>query len=76
MRKWRENEEMERKRGNGEKKRKWREIHSLHVLIFSLFPPSLSISFPRNCHILSQSVKYDTFVANVTKNFKIRAMRK
>ena len=30
MRKW---------RGNGERMRKWREIHSLHFLIFSLFPP-------------------------------------
>ena len=25
--------------------RKWREIHSLDFLIFSLFPPSLSISY-------------------------------
>ena len=36
MRKWRENEQMERKlRGNGQIMRKWREIHS----------PSLSIHF-------------------------------
>ena len=54
--------------GNGERMRKWREIHSLHLLIISLFPPSLSISYIKICHILSQSVKYDTLVANVTKN--------
>ena len=48
--------------------RKWREIHSIHVLIFSLFPPSLSISYIKNCLILSQNVKYGTFVADVTKN--------
>ena len=34
--KWRENEKM---------KRKWRKIHSLHFLIFSVFHPSLSISY-------------------------------
>ena len=55
-RKWRENEEMER------------EIHSQDFLILCLFPPSLSISYIKNCHILSQNVKYGTFVANVTKN--------
>ena len=55
-RKWRENEEMER------------EIHSQDFLIFCLFPPYLSISYIKNCHILSQNVKYSTFVANVTKN--------
>ena len=74
-RKWRENEEMKRKwRENEEMKRKWREneemereIHS-HFLILCLFPPSLSISFIKNCHILSQNVKYGTFVANDTKN--------
>ena len=63
MKKWRENEEMERK---------WREIHSLHFLIFSFFPPSLSISYIKNCLILSQNVKYGTFVANVTKNYHMR----
>ena len=47
--------------------RKWREIYSLHFLIFSLFPPSLSISYIKNCHILWQNVKYSTFVANVTR---------
>ena len=47
--------------------RKWREIHSLHFLILSLFPPSLSISSIKICHILSQNVKYGIFVANVTK---------
>ena len=51
-----------------EMERKGREIHSLHFLIFSLFPPSLSISYIKNCLILSQNVKYDTFVAYVTKN--------
>ena len=53
-REWRENEKM---------KRKWREIHSLHFLIFSLFPPPLSISYINYCLNLSQNVKYDTFVA-------------
>ena len=75
-RKWRENEEMKRKwRENEEMKRKWREneemereIHSQDFLIFCLFPPYLSISYIKNCHILSQNVKYGTFVANVTKN--------
>ena len=54
-RKWRENEEMER------------EIHSQDFLILCLFPPSLSISYIKICHILSQNVKYGIFVANVTK---------
>ena len=66
------NEERMRKwRGNGERMRKWREneeIHSQDFLILCLFPPSLSISYIKNCHILSQNVKYGTFVANVTKN--------
>ena len=63
-----ENEEMEREWGNGERMSKWREIHSLHFLIFSLFPPSLSISYIKKCPIFSQNVKYSTFVAKVTKN--------
>ena len=57
-REWRENKEMEREWGNGEWLWKWREIHSLHFLIFSFFPPSLSISCIKNCHILFRSVKY------------------
>ena len=48
--------------------RKWREIHSLHFLIFYLFPPSLSISYIKNGLILSQNVEYVTFVTTVTKN--------
>ena len=59
MRKW---------RGNGEKMRTWRKIHSLNFLILSLFPPSLSISYVKICHILAQNVKYGTFVVNVAKN--------
>ena len=43
--------------------RKWRE----NFLILSLYPPSLSISYIKICHILSQNVKYGIFVANVTK---------
>ena len=66
---------MEREWGNGERKRKWREIHCLHFLIFSFFPPSLSIFFIKNCLILSQNVKFGTFVTNVTQNLT-RAMRK
>ena len=60
-------ERMIKRKGNGERMRKWREIYSLHFLIFSLFPPSLSISYIKNCLILSQNVKYGTFVMNVTK---------
>ena len=59
---------MEREGGNGERIRKWRDIHFLHFLIFSLFPPSLSISYIKNCDILWQNVKNGTFVANVAKN--------
>ena len=44
---------MERERGN--------------FLILTFFPPSLSISYIKICHILSQYVKYGIFVANVTK---------
>ena len=54
---------------NEKMKRKWREIHSLHFLIFFLFPPPpLSISYIKNCIILSRNVKYGPFVANVIKN--------
>ena len=48
VKKWRENEKMKM---NGERMRKWREIHSLHFLIFPSFPPSLSISCIKNCLI-------------------------
>ena len=37
--------------------RKWKEIHSQHFLILSLFPLSLSISYIKICHTLSQNVK-------------------
>ena len=40
---------------------------SLHFFILSPFPPSLSISYIKIAHILLQTVKYVTFVANVTK---------
>ena len=40
---------------------------SLHFLPLSPFPHSLSISYIKICHILSQNVKYGTFVANITK---------
>ena len=43
--------------------RKWRK----KFLILSLYPPSLSISYIKIGHILSQNVKYGIFVANVTK---------
>ena len=46
-RKWRENEKM---------KRKWRENEEIHFVIFSLVPPFLSISYIKNCPILSQNV--------------------
>ena len=64
--KWRENEEVEREWGIGERMQKWREIHSLHFLIFSLFPPFLSICYIKNCHILSR----------MWKKLNIRAMKK
>ena len=64
---WRENEEIEREWANRVRMRKWRQIHSLHFLIFSLFPSSLSISYIKNCLILSQKAKYGTFAGNVTK---------
>ena len=54
QRKWRENEDIE-----------W---DSLHFIILSLFPPTLSISYTKIWHILSQKVRYGTFVVNVTKN--------
>ena len=57
---------MNREGGNKEHMRKWREIHSLHILIFSL-SPRLSMPF-KICHILLKNVKYGTCVANVTKN--------
>ena len=47
---WGSGEEMERKWGNEEIMRKWRDIRSLHFPIFSLFPPSLSISYIKHCH--------------------------
>ena len=50
-RKWRENKKM---------KRKWREIHSRHFLIFTLFRPSLSISYikivPFCCKMLNTAL--------------------
>ena len=51
---------------------KWRGIHSLHFLIFSLFPPYISISYIKHCLILSGNVKYGTFVANFTTNLYTR----
>ena len=61
MRQWRENEKM---------KRKWRENEEIHFVIFSLVPPFLSISYIKNCPILSQNVKYGIFVADVTKKLR------
>ena len=52
---------MEREWGNGE-----RFTLYVHFLIFSS-SPSISISYIKNCLILSQKAKYGTFVANVTK---------
>ena len=48
---WENGERMRKWRGNRERMRKSREIHSLRFLIFSLFPPSLSISYIKKCHI-------------------------
>ena len=66
-RKWRENEEMERKWGNGERLTLYISSFSLYFLPLSPFPPSLSISYIKMHHILLQNVKYGTFVANVTE---------
>ena len=48
----------------------WKEMerNSPSTFPHSLFiSPSLSISYIKICHILSQNVKYGIFVANVTK---------
>ena len=73
-REWGNEEEMEREWGNGERLTLYISSFSLHFLplsphflILSPFPPSLSISYIKICHILSLNVKYGTFVANVTK---------
>ena len=42
--------------------RKWNEIYSVHFLIFSLFSPSLSISYIKNCLILAQMLNTALFV--------------
>ena len=62
-RKWRENEKM---------KRKWRKIHSLHFLIFSLFPPSLSISYNKICRKMLNIA----LLLRISQKFNTRAMRK
>ena len=61
-------------------KRKWREIHSRHFLIFTLFRPSLSISYIKNCLILlqvlntallsrmSQKITYELWEKNYVSN--------
>ena len=83
VRKWRENEKMKRKwRENEELEWRWRdneemERDSLSTFPHFLFISSLSIhSYIKTCLILSQNVKYSTFVANVTKKLNICAMRK
>ena len=58
---------MDREGGNKETMRKCGDQISLNFLILSLYPPSLSISYIKICHILSQNIKYGTFVAKVTK---------
>ena len=64
-------EEMEREWGNEEEiEREWgndEELEWDQLLNISSFPPSLSTSFIKICHILLQNVKFGTFVANVTK---------
>ena len=70
-RKWRKNEEI---------RRKWRENEEIEKDSLSTFPHSLcislslSISYIKICHILSQRVKYGTFVANVTKNLTYQVL--
>ena len=60
MRKW---------RGHGERMRKWRNIHSLYFLIISSLS---SISCIKNCLILSQNVKYGTFLRVSPKTWHMR----
>ena len=63
-RKWRENEEMERKGTNNEEI----ERDLLSIYPHFLFISPLSIHFQiKNCLILSQNVKYGTFLADFTK---------
>ena len=57
-----------KRRGNGERMRKWRQNEEMERDLLFSFPPYLSISYIKKCHILSQNIKYGTFVANVTKN--------
>ena len=59
-REWVNEEEIEREWGNDEAL-EWDQL-----LIISSFPPSLSTSFIKICHIF-WNVKLGTFVANVTK---------
>ena len=47
--------------------RKWREIHSQHFLILSLFPPSLSISYQN----LSQNVKKRALLSRMSQKVNI-----
>ena len=63
-RKWRENEEMEKKGTDNEEM----ERDLLSIYPHFLFISPLSIHFQiKNCLILSQNVKYGTFVADFTK---------
>ena len=48
--------------------RKWRGNEERFTLYISSFSPSLSIFYIKNCLILSQNIKYGTFVANVKRN--------
>ena len=55
-------ENMRKLRGNGER-------FTLYISSFSLyFLPLYPFPISKNCYILSQNVKYGTFVAKVTKN--------
>ena len=60
-REWENWEEMEREWGNGER-------FTLYISSFSLYFLPLSISYIKDCLILSQNAKYGTFIANVTNN--------
>ena len=52
--------------------REWGNIERFTLYISSLFPPSLSISYVKICHILSQNLKYGI----LSQKLNIQASRK
>ena len=69
VKKWRENEKINRKWGENEEMERDSLSTYPHFLFIS---PSLSISHIKNCLILSQNVKYGTLVAMSQKTCAMR----